>query len=379
MNFDPQKFFIGLMDFFSILLPGASLTYLTMDVTGPFLLTSARYAHLQGSEGTAVFLFGSYLLGHLIFLLGAWLDELYDAIRTRVRPAQIQQLARDGCALNLPTRFLVWLFFKRESNAAVTQAARLRRAYLAPIGASEAMNTFQWSKALLNVESPDSLATVHRFEADSKFFRCFVIVLIALAVFWFRQGQVALGITALVLLPFAAWRYADQRLKATNQAYWSVITVVARDGKLLAPAAKPTESTLTHAGGVVYRQRFRWTKYLLVQAKNNRNQWVLPKGHVEAGETPNVTAIREVQEETGVWARIDGDLGVVAWTHDGITERVQFYLMRRVAWGRRAEPERQSRWRSLENALRDASFDDTKELLRRAEDVRARMSVTQQR
>jgi len=31
MNFEPQKFFIGLMDFFSILLPGALLTYLLMD------------------------------------------------------------------------------------------------------------------------------------------------------------------------------------------------------------------------------------------------------------------------------------------------------------------------------------------------------------
>lgn len=31
MNFDPQKFFIGLMDFFSILLPGALLTYLLME------------------------------------------------------------------------------------------------------------------------------------------------------------------------------------------------------------------------------------------------------------------------------------------------------------------------------------------------------------
>lgn len=28
MNFDPQKFFIGLMDFFSILLPGALLIFL---------------------------------------------------------------------------------------------------------------------------------------------------------------------------------------------------------------------------------------------------------------------------------------------------------------------------------------------------------------
>ena len=37
MNFDPQKFFIGLMDFFSILLPGALLTYLLMGEVGPDL------------------------------------------------------------------------------------------------------------------------------------------------------------------------------------------------------------------------------------------------------------------------------------------------------------------------------------------------------
>jgi hypothetical protein len=37
MNFDPQKFFIGLMDFFSILLPGALLTYLLMGDVGPIV------------------------------------------------------------------------------------------------------------------------------------------------------------------------------------------------------------------------------------------------------------------------------------------------------------------------------------------------------
>ena len=38
MNFDPQKFFIGLMDFFSILLPGALLTWLLMGEVGPVVL-----------------------------------------------------------------------------------------------------------------------------------------------------------------------------------------------------------------------------------------------------------------------------------------------------------------------------------------------------
>ena len=31
MNFEPQKFFIGLVDFFSIFMPGALLTYLVKD------------------------------------------------------------------------------------------------------------------------------------------------------------------------------------------------------------------------------------------------------------------------------------------------------------------------------------------------------------
>jgi len=34
MNFEPQKFFIGLVDFFSILMPGAMLTYLGKDSQG---------------------------------------------------------------------------------------------------------------------------------------------------------------------------------------------------------------------------------------------------------------------------------------------------------------------------------------------------------
>jgi hypothetical protein len=38
MNLDSQKFFIGLMDFFSILLLGALLTYLLTDEVGPVVL-----------------------------------------------------------------------------------------------------------------------------------------------------------------------------------------------------------------------------------------------------------------------------------------------------------------------------------------------------
>jgi hypothetical protein len=44
------------------------------------------------------------------------------------------------------------------------------------------MNGFQWSKIWLSEKHPEGLFAVQRFEADSKFFRSFVIVLPVLTV-----------------------------------------------------------------------------------------------------------------------------------------------------------------------------------------------------
>jgi hypothetical protein len=82
MNFDPQKFFIGLMDFFFILLPGALLTYLLMGEMGPTVLGD-RYGMVAVAQAWVAFLFASYLLGHLVFLLGSWLDGTDDWLRDR--------------------------------------------------------------------------------------------------------------------------------------------------------------------------------------------------------------------------------------------------------------------------------------------------------
>ena len=54
----------------------------------------------------------------------------------------------------------------------------------------------------------------------------------------------------------------------------------------------------TSCGGVVI---FRGKILVLYKSyKNKYEGWVLPKGTVEAGETFPVTALREVEEETGV-------------------------------------------------------------------------------
>ena len=37
----------------------------------------------------------------------------------------------------------------------------------------------------------------------------------------------------------------------------------------------------------------------MVRSKNSQS-WLFPKGHIEAGETDEETALREIQEETGL-------------------------------------------------------------------------------
>lgn len=364
MTFDPQKLFIGLMDFFSILLPGALLTYLLMDEVGPVVL-GERYAQLTGAHAGAAFLFASYLFGHLVFLLGSWLDEFYDWARHYTLNTQIALLARRGRLLPWPARTLIWLVFKRERNLALNRAVKIKERALGALEAKDSINTFQWCKALLNVESPESLAVVQRFEADSKFFRSFTVVLLLLLAAWpLLHDWPAAGVPVVLgMLLLSFWRYMEQRHKATNQAYWSVITLTARDGKVALDRPTPADGSPTHAGGVVFRIRRGAAEYLLVEATDDPAQRVLAKGQVDEGEEPRETAIREVHEEAGVWGRIVCDLGDVSYSVSGAVVTVRFFLMEAVGRGARKERDRQHEWLDLQKAIASASHSETRELL----------------
>lgn len=79
--------------------------------------------------------------------------------------------------------------------------------------------------------------------------------------------------------------------------------------------------------------RDRWW-FAAVRPQGKRlGTWVLPKGLVDAGETPAETALREGYEETGVRARLSSKLGdvryVYTWEGERIFKIVSFYLARR--------------------------------------------------
>ncbi len=66
--------------------------------------------------------------------------------------------------------------------------------------------------------------------------------------------------------------------------------------------------------------------------RHGRLLWSLPKGHIEAGETAEQAAVREVEEETGIAGEILGELGTIDFwfVADGrrIHKTVRHYLMR---------------------------------------------------
>lgn len=56
-------------------------------------------------------------------------------------------------------------------------------------------------------------------------------------------------------------------------------------------------------GALIVRRGAAGEEILLI--KHNGGHWAFPKGHVEAGETEEETALREVLEETGLTVKLD--------------------------------------------------------------------------
>ena len=85
------------------------------------------------------------------------------------------------------------------------------------------------------------------------------------------------------------------------------------------------------AGGLVLRRRGATFDALLI-GRGLPRVWTLPKGHVEARETNQQAALREVREETGCWGELITRLNEISyWFYVGKSKHkksVTFYLMR---------------------------------------------------
>jgi 8-oxo-dGTP pyrophosphatase MutT (NUDIX family) len=121
----------------------------------------------------------------------------------------------------------------------------------------------------------------------------------------------------------------------------------------------------SHAGGVVARVVDGERQYLLVEAKGRPGEWVLPKGHIEAGETAEGAAVREVEEEAGVRAAIVARAGDNEYVAEGERVRTVFFLMRYEGEASREE-DRGRAWRRYDDALKLLHYENTRHVLRQA-------------
>jgi 8-oxo-dGTP pyrophosphatase MutT (NUDIX family) len=93
----------------------------------------------------------------------------------------------------------------------------------------------------------------------------------------------------------------------------------------------------TSAGGLVLDLSGPVPLGALIGRTNRRGRllWSLPKGHLEAGETLEEAAIREVAEETGITGDIIGSLGTIDFWFvvEGrrVHKTVHHYLMRAIS------------------------------------------------
>jgi len=201
----PGDFFVGVIDFFSILLPG---TFLTGAIAAILPMPPVLEGLLASETAKWVaFALAGYALGHFTFLVAARLDGLYDKYRD-----------------------WKWQGF-RGSGKPLQEATALRRAQFPIAGDDLPMNTLDWAKSILLLRAPAALAEVERYEASSKFFRSMTLVLplLGLAATWLGfWPMLPLG-GAMAVLSFGT--FAKLRFKSSDWAYKYVI-VLDRLGEL---------------------------------------------------------------------------------------------------------------------------------------------------
>jgi 8-oxo-dGTP pyrophosphatase MutT (NUDIX family) len=123
-----------------------------------------------------------------------------------------------------------------------------------------------------------------------------------------------------------------------------------------------TVNPLTHAGCVVYRNDGDRVKFLVISSSTGEH-WVLPKGHIDPGEAPETTALRELEEETGVLGEIIRPLSVQSFYIGNKKVVIQYFLVRMTGI-QEAQENRELLWEELKDARGKLSFAEGKNALK---------------
>lgn len=119
----------------------------------------------------------------------------------------------------------------------------------------------------------------------------------------------------------------------------------------------------------MFRRALEQPLFLLI--RDPYENWGLPKGHLERGETAGAAAVREVREETGLdGLRLGQELAMIDWFFregaDLVHKYCHFFLMETDQEETRPQVEEgitRCIWLPLDEALRTLTYDNARGVL----------------
>jgi 8-oxo-dGTP pyrophosphatase MutT (NUDIX family) len=144
------------------------------------------------------------------------------------------------------------------------------------------------------------------------------------------------------------------------------------------PKAKVETLDQISAGGVAFRWQDSEPEIAIVSVKP-KLRWQLPKGIVDPGESPPVTAVREVKEEAGIETDLIKLIETIEYWYrsekNGRPVRfhkfVHFYLLeyRSGDVSNHDHEVEESRWVSFEEAIEMLAFKSEREVVEKAREM----------
>lgn len=143
---------------------------------------------------------------------------------------------------------------------------------------------------------------------------------------------------------------------------------------------KPKIPTLEQisAGGVAFRIHNSKTQIAIVAVKPNR-RWQLPKGLIDAGESEEQAAVREVREEAGIECQLLEKIETVEYWYfaQNKGERVRYhkfvhFFLLEYAAGDVKDHDREvaeARWISIDEGIEMLAFKSEKDVVKKAAEL----------
>jgi len=121
------------------------------------------------------------------------------------------------------------------------------------------------------------------------------------------------------------------------------------------------------AGAVLWRERRPFELEIALVHRTKYDDWTLPKGHVEEGESPISAAYREVLEQTGFKSHFGPYLGSVDYEMESGTKSVKYWMAHAIEGSKDFIPNNEidrMEWVNLRQAKHFLTYDNDREVLK---------------